>query len=82
MALLYWISSIHTYSVQINIFSSPFLPADEYIFKSYPEYKKKKVNTGLFRRYEDILDIFPEADECTEIDYLQEFNGKDEDLPF
>lgn len=54
----------------------------EYIFKNYPEYKRNKSSTGLFRRYEDVLDIFPETDECTEIDYLQKFDGKDEDLPF
>ena len=54
----------------------------EYIFKNYPESKRKKIDIGLFVRYEDELDIFPESPVDENIDYLVNFGGQDEDLPF
>lgn len=54
----------------------------EYIFKNYPESKRKKIDIGLFVRYEDELDIFPESPIDENIDYLVNFGGQDEDLPF
>ena len=54
----------------------------EYIFKNYPESKRKKIDIGLFVRYEDELDIFPESHVDESTDYLVNFGGQDEDLPF
>ena len=54
----------------------------EYIFKNYPESKRKKLNIGLFMRYENELDIFPESSIVEGIDYLVNFGEEDEDLPF
>lgn len=54
----------------------------EYIFKNYTENKRKKLNIGLFMRYEDELDIFPESSIVEGIDYLVNFGAENEDLPF
>ena len=54
----------------------------EYIFKNYPENKRKKLNIGLFRSDEDELDSFPESSIGEGMDYLVNVGAEDEDVPF